>query len=242
MAFDMIQQFSANFDARATGAKIDMLVLHYTGMESAEAASHRLCDPAAKVSAHYMIDEHGQIFALVDEDNRAWHAGLARWEEKTDINSCSIGIELVNPGHEFGYRDFPEPQMNALISLAHVILARHPIAAHRVLGHSDIAPLRKTDPGERFDWQALAAEGIGIFPPKLLIQNTGGQNTVSPDNTPFERDILLHEMKNFGYSIKKGQENDVICAFHRHFRPELLKKPPDSTDLAILNWLNAVKT
>lgn len=237
MAFDMIQQSSANFDARATGAKIDMLVLHYTGMESAEAASHRLCDPAAKVSAHYMIDEQGQIFALVDEDNRAWHAGLAQWDEKTDINSCSIAIELVNPGHEFGYRDFPEPQMNALISLAHVILARHPIAAHRVLGHSDIAPLRKTDPGERFDWQALAAEGIGIFPPKSLIQNM-----VSPNNSPLDHDVLRHEMENFGYFIENGQENAVISAFHRHFRPELLNKSPDSTDLAILNWLNAVKT
>ena len=147
---------SPNHDDRG-GAAIDMLVLHYTGMKTAEAALERLCDPAAKVSAHYTIDEDGTVYAHVPEARRAWHAGVSFWAGATDINSRSIGIELVNPGHEFGYRDFPDAQIAALITLCHGILLRHPIPSARVLGHSDVAPARKEDPGELFPWERLAA-------------------------------------------------------------------------------------
>ena len=138
-----------------------MLVLHYTGMRSAAEALARLTDPEAKVSAHYLIDEDGTVVRLVDEEMRAWHAGVSFWRGATDINARSIGIELVNPGHEFGYRPFPRAQMAALIDLALDIVARWPIPARNVVGHSDVAPRRKMDPGELFDWPRLAAPASG---------------------------------------------------------------------------------
>lgn len=159
----IIERPSPNYNERASGA-IDMLVLHYTGMISCEHALVRLCGPAAKVSAHYLIDEMGLVYRLVAEERRAWHAGVSSWAGARDINSRSIGIELVNPGHELGYRNFPVLQMQALAELAQEILARHPIPPHRVLGHSDVAPGRKQDPGELFDWEWLAGQGIGMWP------------------------------------------------------------------------------
>ena len=141
---------SPNFDARPADTPVDMLVVHYTGMESAEAALARLCDAQAKVSAHYVIDEDGTVISLVAEDDRAWHAGESFWRGETAVNGRSVGVELVNPGDEFGYRDFPDAQMAALEQLAKDILARHPIEHRNVVGHSDVAPLRKTDPGELF--------------------------------------------------------------------------------------------
>ncbi|MDA0260985.1 MAG: N-acetylmuramoyl-L-alanine amidase, partial [Proteobacteria bacterium] len=147
---------SPNFDARPPDRKIDILLLHYTGMLSAEAALERLCDPGAKVSAHYVVDEDGQTFRLVDEVNRAWHAGQSSWAGESDINGRSIGIEIVNPGHEWGYRRFPDVQIAAVIELSARVLSRHPIPAARVLAHADVAPERRMDPGELFDWQRLA--------------------------------------------------------------------------------------
>ena len=155
---------SPNHDARPAGGPVDMLVLHYTGMRSCAEALARLCDPAAKVSAHYLIDEDGTCVPLVAEDRRAWHAGVSFWRGHADINARSIGIELVNPGHEFGYRPFPEAQMRALIDLCRGILARHPIPPCNVVGHADVAPRRKRDPGDLFDWRRLAAAGIGLWP------------------------------------------------------------------------------
>lgn len=195
---------SPNFNDRPAGGPIDMLVLHYTGMETAEAALARMCDPAAKVSAHYMIDEDGAVRALVPEDKRAWHAGEAFWRGETDINGRSIGIEMVNPGHEFGYRPFPEAQMAALIELVKDILARHPIPARNVVGHSDVAPRRKEDPGELFDWRRLAAEGIGLWP------------SPGNDNPGCERPVstLLAEI---GYETVDLEK--TIAAFQRRFRP-----------------------
>ncbi len=154
---------SPNHNDRGDAA-IDMLVLHYTGMKTAKAALERLCDPAAKVSAHYTVDEDGTVYVHVPEARRAWHSGISSWAGAADINSRSIGIELVNPGHEFGYRDFPYGQIQALITLCHGILLRHPIPSARVLGHSDVAPARKEDPGERFPWKQLATAGIGLWP------------------------------------------------------------------------------
>jgi len=154
---------SPNHDERG-GAPIDMLVLHYTGMREGRAALERMCDTVAKVSAHYMIEEDGTVYALVDEERRAWHAGVGSWRGHDEINSRSIGIELVNPGHEFGYRAFPLAQMEALAQLAPGILSRHPIPQRNVVGHADVAPTRKEDPGELFDWAWLAARGIGLWP------------------------------------------------------------------------------
>lgn len=143
---------------------VDVLVLHYTGMRTAEEALARLCDPAARVSAHYTIDVDGTVYRHVDESRRAWHAGVSYWAGRHNVNGRSIGIELVNPGHEFGYVDFARPQIAALIELSRGILLRHHIPPRNVLGHSDVAPARKMDPGELFPWQTLAALGVGIFP------------------------------------------------------------------------------
>ena len=193
---------SPNHDSR-DGAAIDMLLLHYTGMASGQAALDRLCDPAAKVSAHYTIDEDGTVYAMVPEDRRAWHAGVSHWAGATDINARSIGIELVNPGHEFGYRAFPEEQIAALIPLCHSILVRHPIPSARVLGHSDVAPTRKQDPGELFPWARLAKAGIGRWP-------QSGQSSLGPE-----------ALVRFGYDPAAPQDK-VIAAFQRHFRPRKL--------------------
>jgi len=163
----MIKRPSPNHNERPTGTAINMLVLHYTGMKSCEAALGRLCDENAQVSAHYLIDEDGTLYHLVDESRRAWHAGVSSWRGITDVNAHSIGIELVNPGHEHGYRDFPEVQMVALIDLCKDVLSRHAIPAQNVVGHSDVAPERKQDPGELFDWQRLASNGIGMWPREI---------------------------------------------------------------------------
>lgn len=156
---------SPNHDARPEGARIETLVLHYTGMRSAEAAIARLRDPAAKVSSHYVVEEDGTVWRLVPEARRAFHAGVSHWRGRAGLNATSIGIEIVNPGHEWGYRPFPALQMAAVCDLCLGILARHQaIAPWGVVAHSDIAPDRKQDPGEFFDWQGLAANGVGLFP------------------------------------------------------------------------------
>jgi N-acetylmuramoyl-L-alanine amidase len=191
---------SPNHDDRR-GRAIDMLVLHYTGMQSAAAALDRLCDPQAKVSAHYTIDEEGRIYAHVPEDRRAWHAGKSFWAGEADINSCSIGIELVNPGHEFGYRPFAAPQIESLIGLAKDILGRHAIPASRVLGHSDVAPARKDDPGELFPWERLAGAGVGLWPDARI-------EAVGPE-----------ALTAYGYDPEAPQEKRIL-AFQRHFRPQ----------------------
>jgi len=198
----VIERPSPNHDER-DGATVDMLVLHYTGMQTAEAALERLCDPAAKVSAHYTVDETGTVYAHVPEARRAWHAGLSFWAGVTDVNARSIGIELVNPGHEFGYRVFPEAQIASLITLCHGILLRHPIPATRVLGHSDVAPARKEDPGELFPWERLAKERIGLWP-------EGIASTLGPE-----------ALTRYGYDPEAPQDK-LITAFQRHFRPEKL--------------------
>ncbi len=207
---------SPNQDER--GVPIDMLVFHYTGMRSAEAALDRLCDPAAKVSSHYLITEEGVVHALVPEEKRAWHAGLSFWAGTRNVNGCSIGIELVNPGHEFGYRAFPDAQIAALKNLSLGILARHAIPASRVLGHSDVAPARKDDPGELFPWEALAADGIGIWP--------GEGRGFSPAS----------QLVEFGYDPQVPLEK-TITAFQRHFRASHLTGQWDEECGALLAGL-----
>ncbi len=221
-----IERPSPNHNARPEGLAVDILLLHYTGMESAEAALERMCDPAAEVSAHYCIDEDGTLHALVPEERRAWHAGRALWGGESDINGRSIGIELVNPGHEFGYRPFPEPQMAALIALASGIIERHPIPPERVLGHSDVAPLRKQDPGELFDWARLAAEGIGLWP---------GEVASGDKKTP--QAVFASGLARFGYGYLDEDPAAVITAFQRHFRPASVTGAVDGGTGAVLEAL-----
>lgn len=223
---------SPNFDARPAPGTIDALILHYTGMVSAEAALARLCDPAAKVSAHYVIDEDGAVIALVPEELRAWHAGVSVWQGSERLNDRSIGIELVNPGHEWGYRAFPEAQYAASIELCRGILARWPIPPRRVLGHSDVAPERKQDPGELFDWPRLAAAGIGLWPEP----GPGRPRGIAQ---------LQDELVRFGYPAPRHGRFDaetrcVLAAFQRHFRPERVDGAPDTGTLARLDGLLAL--
>jgi N-acetylmuramoyl-L-alanine amidase len=204
VAVSPLSRPSPNHDPRPADAPIDMLVLHYTGMRSCGEALDRLCDPAAKVSAHYLIDEDGTVHALVAEDRRAWHAGASCWRGASDVNGRSIGIELVNPGHEFGYRAFPEPQMQALLELGRDILARHPIRPRDVVGHSDVAPARKKDPGELFDWSRLARAGLGLWPDKV-------------EPVPASETEVIAMLGAYGYDTADARA--AITAFQRHFCP-----------------------
>ncbi len=228
-----VERPSPNHDARPTGQAVDILLLHYTDMESAEAALDRLCDPGAKVSAHYCVDEDGTVYRLVGEERRAWHAGAAGWAGASDINARSIGIELVNPGHSCGYRPFPEAQMAALIGLAKEVLARHPIPPARVLGHSDVAPARKQDPGELFDWRALAEAGIGLWP-----------EATAPPDTPPDIAEFQARLARFGYAVPRHGSLDadtraVLAAFQRHFRPAAVTGEVDGETAAKLDALLA---
>lgn len=157
---------SPNYNERKNNASIDMIIIHYTGMPTAKGALDRLCDPKAEVSAHYLIEKDGTLWQSVDEDKRAWHAGVSSWQGSFDINSCSIGIELENGGHEIGYEDFPEAQIDALISLCQAIKVRYNIDPARIIGHQHVAPERKFDPGPTFPWQKLADAGLAILPIK----------------------------------------------------------------------------
>src|SRR5215468_2762339 len=184
----IVQCSSPNHDARPEGAAIDILVLHYTGMKTADEALARLTDAASKVSAHYTIGRDGRVFAHVPEERRAWHAGVSFWAGERNVNARSIGIELVNPGHEFGYIPFTDEQIGALIDLSRGILSRHPIPSARVIGHSDVAPARKTDPGELFPWQQLADYGIGVWP-------------APPHNKSAESPLAPEDLARFGYGV-----------------------------------------
>jgi N-acetylmuramoyl-L-alanine amidase len=216
---------SPNFDARPAGTPVDMVVIHYTDMESAEDALARLRDPAAGVSAHYLIDEDGAVHQLVDEDMRAWHAGEARWRGRGDVNARSLGIELVNPGHQFGCRPFPDPQMAACIELIHSVLGRHPIPARNVVGHSDVAPRRKKDPGELFDWRGLAAEGIGLWP-----EASGGA-----EGGEIDQGGIAAMLSEVGYEIEDLAL--TVAAFQRHYRPALTDGVIDAETAARLRAL-----
>lgn len=201
----MIFAPSPNFDARP--GPVDVLVLHYTGMQSAGAALARLCDPEAKVSSHYLVDEDGTSYRLVEEQSRAWHAGVSSWRGAAGLNDDSIGIEIVNPGHEFGYRAFPEAQMAAVLELCRSVIGRHKIPARNVVAHSDIAPARKQDPGELFPWRWLAAQGVGLW------------------TDEFSMGDLMNDLTAIGYDVAA---NGVVTAFQRHFLPENLSGEADA--------------
>ena len=190
---------SPNFNARKR--PLSLIVLHYTGMETGAAALARMCDPEAAVSAHYMVEEDGTVCRLVDEDQRAWHAGVSYWRGERDVNSASIGVEIVNGGHDFGLPDFPGDQIGAVSALVREIMARHDIPAAAVIGHSDVAPGRKTDPGEKFPWAALAQAGAAMALPDEAVEG--------------EPEALLARI---GYSLEPGLDA-VVEAFQRRWRP-----------------------
>ncbi|MGF1549351.1 MAG: N-acetylmuramoyl-L-alanine amidase [Sphingomonadaceae bacterium] len=210
---------SPNFDERRL--PVSLIVLHYTGMPDAESAIARLTDEKAGVSAHYLVHEDGGIVRMVPEEKRAWHAGKAYWRGIRDVNSASIGIEIVNPGHEFGYRPFPEAQMDALIPLVADIARRHEIAPRDVVGHSDVAPARKEDPGELFDWARLARLGLALGRPT--------RGLADPQWT--DAGFLL-ALERFGYDVTDGEK--AVIAFQRRFRPELMDGVIDGETRAIL--------
>ncbi len=223
---DIVARPSPNRDARPAGVAIDMLVLHYTGMPSAEAALARLTDPVAKVSAHYLVDEDGTLYALVAEVCRAWHAGVSAWHGRGDVNGRSIGVEIVNPGHEFGYRPFPEAQMAVVEALGRDLVARHPIPPPHVLGHSDVAPGRRQDPGELFDWARLAAVGVGLWPTAKVARGEMGL-TLGPGDGGAPVAEVQRALAEFGYGVPTDGAFDatteqVVAAFQRHFRPRLI--------------------
>ncbi len=220
---------SPNHDSRGERPRIDMLVLHYTGMKSAAAALDRLCDPAARVSAHYVVEENGTIWRLVVETRRAFHAGRSCWQGETDLNFVSIGVEIVNPGHEWGYRRFPEAQLAAVEALCRDILARHEIPPHRIVGHSDIAPDRKTDPGELFDWPRLARAGIGLWP----------QPSRRSPEASIDHARALADLGAIGYGLAPEIEAAVVTAFQRHFRPRCVDGVIDGETAARLAEVRA---
>ncbi len=198
---------SPNFNDRSL--PITMIVLHYTGMETGEAAIERLRDPAAKVSSHYLVAEDGTVLRLVDEDKRAWHAGRSHWRGVKDINSASVGIEIVNPGHEWGYRPFPDEQIAAVIRLVHEIKDRYDITRGNIVGHSDIAPARKQDPGELFPWGKLARLRLALPRPTKKLMDPGWTDGG-----------FLLALERFGYDVEDGPA--AVTAFQRRFRPEMV--------------------
>ena len=215
----MIETPSPNFDERTL--PVSLLVLHYTGMIDAASAIARLTDAEAKVSAHYVVAEDGQVLRLVDESKRAWHAGKSWWRGISDVNSASVGIEIVNPGHEFGYRPFPEAQIGALIPLVSDIMKRHGITRGNVVGHSDIAPARKQDPGELFPWGRLAKLRLALPRPT--------KNLMDPHWS--DAGFLL-ALERFGYEVTDPLA--AVVAFQRRFRPELIDGTIDGECRAIL--------
>lgn len=215
----MIATPSPNFDERA--GPVSMIVLHYTGMESAAAAIERLRDADAKVSAHYLVDEDGTVHAMVDEAKRAWHAGRSHWRGVTDINSASVGIEIVNPGHEFGYRPFPPEQVAAVVRLVHDVKDRHQVTRGNIVGHSDIAPTRKRDPGELWPWHELARRRLALPRPT--------RNLMDPE---WSQAGFLLALERFGYEVAEPMA--AIMAFQRRFRPELIDGEVDAECRMIL--------
>lgn len=240
---------SPNHDARPAGRPVDLLLLHYTGMKTAEEALDRLCDPAARVSAHYLVGADGSLVQLVAEDRRAWHAGVAAWGGASDINARSIGIELVNPGHDWPepdgtLRPYAEAQMRCLEGLAAGILARHAILPRRVLGHSDVAPARKKDPGEHFDWARLARAGLGLWPAADFAPSPHVPELAPGLSGPAVIDLQL-ALAAIGYGIEgtglyDGATESAVKAFQRHFRARRVDGLADAETQSLVFHLAAL--
>jgi N-acetylmuramoyl-L-alanine amidase len=230
---------SPNFGPRRDGKRADAIILHYTGMETGSAAEAWLCSPESEVSSHYLVHEDGCVVQMVREADRAWHAGASSWQGETDMNSRSIGIEIVNPGHSLGYKDFGDCQVEAVIGLCQGISLRHNVPPERVLAHSDIAPARKVDPGEKFPWRRLAGSGIGHFVEpfpvregRVLMQGSAGEAV--------ERLQSMLALYGYGAEIS-GVFDDVtrlaVAAFQRHFRPALVDGIADESTVGTLHAL-----
>jgi N-acetylmuramoyl-L-alanine amidase len=220
-----------------------MLILHYTGMPDARGALEWLCNPVSEVSAHYFVFEDGQVAQLVPEARRAWHAGAGSWNEDTDINSCSIGVEIVNSGHDGGLPPFPEAQIAAVIALARDIVARWTISPDRVLAHSDVAPGRKQDPGERFPWERLHIEGVGHWVPPAPVHNG---RVVSRGDEGLAVAAAQAMFSLYGYGVPLTGVFDatteaVVAAFQRHFRPERIDGVIDGSTIRTLRELIAAR-
>lgn len=239
MSLAIPTRHSPNFNERPDDARIEILVLHYTGMATAEGAIELLCSPESRVSSHYVVDETGYILRLVDEEKRAWHAGVSSWAGERDINGHSIGIEIVNGGHDFGCPPYPDVQMAAVEKLCLDIMSRHPISPRNVLAHSDIAPERKSDPGEWFDWGRLSRAGIGLWVepapivdgPELKLGERG--DTVAQ---------LQYRLGSYGYGVEvlgvyDTKTEAVVRAFQRHFRPAKVDGVADLSTVATLHRL-----
>lgn len=231
---------SPNFEERRACTRPTILLLHYTGVVSCEKAIDWLSRPESKVSCHYVVDLDGTICQMVSEDKRAWHAGVGSWQGDDDVNSSSIGIEIHNPGHGGGYPEFPEAQMRAVETLSKDIIARHGIRPERVLGHSDIAPGRKIDPGEKFDWERLAKAGVGHW---VEPEPVGPLIAEISDTSDRDRIIYAQSLlRSYGYGIEVTGESDkqsrtFVAAFQRHFRPERVHGLIDDSTVITLGRL-----
>src|SRR6516162_6296752 len=232
---------SPNFGERENGRQPDMIILHYTGMPDVEGAIARLCTAGTEVSAHYIVLEDGRIVQCVADAKRAWHAGVASWAGEEDINSCSIGVEIVNRGHDWGYPDFPLRQIAAVIALCRGIMLRRHVPSHRVLAHSDVAPHRKKDPGEKFPWHSLANSGVGHWvTPAPIVRGDGLKLGIISDSVG----DLQKALARYGYGIAISGKFDaataeVVTAFQRHFRPARVDGVADHSTLVTLQSLLA---
>jgi N-acetylmuramoyl-L-alanine amidase len=239
----LVTRICASPNHGARGKAVNSIILHYTGMESEDAALARLCDPASQVSCHYFIRDNGEILQLVRERLRAWHAGVSCWAGERDMNSASIGIELANGGHDFGLPAYPEAQIMAAIALCRDITERRKIPAARILAHSDIAPSRKRDPGERFPWATLARAGIGRYvAPQPCGEDLPLDRGASGETVAALQKMLL----GYGYEIEvSGSYDDmtktVVAAFQRHFRPARVDGRADLSTVATLENLLAAR-
>jgi N-acetylmuramoyl-L-alanine amidase len=234
-------RISPNFGPRRDGLRVDIVVIHYTGMETGASAEAWLCDPVSEVSSHYLVHDDGAIVQMVRESDRAWHAGRGSWRGRTDINSCSIGIEVANGGHAYGSPDFPDAQIEAVIALCRDISGRHSIRAERVLAHSDTAPGRKIDPGEKFPWARLRAAGVGHYVEPSPLR--GGRFLAAGEHGE-QVEALQSMLALYGYGIDITGSYDaataaIVAAFQRHFRPEKVDGIADPSTIDTLHRLLA---
>ena len=232
---------SANYGERNKGRQPDMILLHYTGMPDVGGAIAQLCTAGTDVSAHYIVLEDGRIVQSVPESKRAWHAGVSSWAGEDDINSCSIGIEIANRGHDWGYPEFPRRQIAAVTALCRGIVLRRNVPPQRVLAHSDVAPARKKDPGEKFPWHSLANSGVGHWvQPAPIVRSAGLKlGTISTE----VRD-LQQALARYGYGVPVTGKYDnatmeVVTAFQRHFRPARVDGIADHSTMSTLHALLA---
>ena len=232
---------SPNFGQRVGISRPDMIILHYTGMTTGIGAEEWLCNPESQVSSHYLVHDDGRVVQMVRESDRAWHAGKSSWRGRTDINSCSVGIEIVNPGHILGYRKFGERQVDAVIALCRDIVRRQGIPPERVLAHSDVAPGRKIDPGEKFPWKRLAEAGVGHFIAPVRIGREAGLRNG-------DSGLLVEQLQSmlslYGYGVESSgtfdqQTETVVTAFQRHFRPRRVDGIADRSTVETLRRLLA---